>query len=81
MPTIDYDLHPFALAFSILCFLVTSGLFATFFYVVLRGSPEESGSDVPDFVSESAQDIDLSAGHAHSFRAPAYDEETGVNVN
>lgn len=80
MPTIDYDLHPLALAFGIICFLVTSGLFATFFYVALRGTSEASESDAADFVPASAQEIDLSSPRPDAFNAPAYDRETGADV-
>ncbi|HHP7239136.1 hypothetical protein [Longibacter sp.] len=80
MPTIDYDLHPLALAFGIVCFLVTSGLFATFFYVALRGRSEASTSDAPDFVPPSAHDIDFSSPRHDAFNAPAYDRETGADI-
>jgi hypothetical protein len=80
MPTIDFDLHPLALAFGIICFLVTSGLLATFFYVAIRGRSEVPESDPTDFVPASARDIDLSYRRPDSFTAPAYDRETGANI-
>jgi hypothetical protein len=81
MPTIDFDLHPMALAFGIFCFLLTSGLLAAVVYMSIQSSDEPATTDsAQDFVPPSARSLDTRTSDGKTFNAPAYDRETGVHL-